>query len=146
MKRSLIVLAGLAAMVPLQPVLACPPVPPGWVPPAEEQLLSRSLSGTTDIVYGVMVQSADKAGEPGLFKVIHVYRGTAKKGDLLRAPPGWGHPTPYCAGMMGAPHAKPVGAYGVIAFKRGEPVIDFIEPKHVQIMIREGWIKSARAR
>ena len=99
----------------------------------------------TDIVYGVITRSGAR-GEPSLFKVIHVYRGTAAKGDIIEARPGLGHPTPFCAGMMGPAYAKPVGAYGVVAFKRSDPYLDFIEPKNVQLMIRNGWIKSARAR
>ena len=146
MKAALIALGLLAAIVPVQPALACPPPPPGWVPPTETQMLSRSLNGMTDIAYGVMTRSSDKAGGPSMFKVIHVYRGSLRKGELIEAPAGWGHPTPVCVGMMGPATAPPVGAYGVIAFARSAPMIDFIKPEHVQIMIREGWIKSARAR
>jgi hypothetical protein len=78
--------------------------------------------------------------------VLHVYRGRARKGETIAAPPGWGHPVPFCVGMMGPASAKPVGAYGVVAFTRSTPELNFIEPRHVQLMIREGWIRSARAR
>jgi hypothetical protein len=39
-----------------------------------------------------------------------------------------------------------VGAYGVIAFNASAPELNFIKPEDVQIMIREGWIRSAQAR
>ncbi len=46
--------------------------------------------------------------------------------------------------MMGAAPPKPVGAYGVVAFRDTSPELNFIKPEDVQIMIREGWIRSAR--
>jgi hypothetical protein len=145
MKIALLAFGMLAAVLPVQAAHACPPPPPGWVPPTEIEFLSNSLRDVTDIVYGVITRSG-APGQPNRLKVLHVYRGTARKGDVIDALPGFGHPTPVCAGMMAPPAAKPVGAYGVVAFKRSEPVLDFISPRHVQIMIREGWIKSAQAR
>jgi hypothetical protein len=124
---------------------ACPPPPPGWVPPTQEQRLERSLTGATDIVYGVVTRSGS-VGSTSRFKVLHVYRGGLKKGSFVEAKPGWGHPTPVCAGMMGPPHPRPFGAYGVIAFNAASPELNFIQPEDVQIMIREGWIRSAQAR
>ena len=50
--------AATLAFVPLQGALACPPPPPGWVPPTHEQSLERSLSGATDIVYGFITREA----------------------------------------------------------------------------------------
>ena len=124
--------------------LACPPPPPGYVPLAHEQRLERSLSGATDIVYGVITKPA-ASGEPARFKVLHVYRGAHRKGETIDAPVGWGHPSPVCAGMMGSAPAKPIGAYGVIAFARHAPLLEFITPEDVQLMISRGWIRSARA-
>jgi hypothetical protein len=144
MKASTIVIAAALASAPVA-ALACPPPPPGWVEPTHEQLLERSLKGATEIVYGVITRSAE-AGEPAAFKVLHVYRGSARKGDTIVAPVGWGHPVPYCVGMMGAAPPRPQGAYGVIAFARHAPILEFIKPDDVQLMIRRGWIKSARAR
>jgi hypothetical protein len=123
---------------------ACPPPPPGYVQPTHEQLLQRSLSGATDIVYGVITKPA-ASGEPARLKVLHVYRGARQKGETIDAPVGWGHPTPMCVGMMGPAPAKPLGAYGVIAFARHAPQLEFIAPEDVQLMIRRGWIRSARA-
>lgn len=122
---------------------ACPPPPPGYVQPTHEQLLQRSLSGATDIVYGVITRPA-ASGKPARFKVLHVYRGAHKKGETIDAPVGWGHPTPMCVGMMGPAPAKPLGAYGVVAFARHAPQLEFIAPEDVQLMIRKGWIRSAR--
>jgi hypothetical protein len=48
--------------------------------------------------------------------------------------------------MGGPPLPKPVGAYGVVAWAASSPALNFIEPKNVQIMIDQGWIKSARAK
>ena len=123
---------------------ACPPPPPGYVQPTHEQLLQRSLSGATDIVYGVISKPA-ASGEPARFKVLHVYRGAHKRGETIEAPVGWGHPTPVCVGMMGSAPPKPLGAYGVIAFARHAQQLEFIAPDDVQLMIRRGWIRSARA-
>jgi hypothetical protein len=114
------------------------------VQPTHEQLLKRSLSGATDILYGVIVEGA-APGQPARFRIVHVYRGSRRKGDTIEAPVGWGHPTPVCAGMMGAAPARPPGAYGVIAFARHAPHLDFIQADDVQLMIRRGWIKSARS-
>ena len=136
-------LFAIAASIPIEGALACPPPPPGYVEPTHEQLLERSLSGATDIVYGVITRSAD-AGQPARFKVLHVYRGRNRVGETIEAPVGWGHPTPFCAGMMGGAPPTALGAYGVIAFARHAPQLDFIMPDDVQLMIRKGWIKSAR--
>ena len=69
-----------------------------------------------------------------------------KKGDTIEAQPGWGHPQPFCVGMMSPAAAKPVGTYGVIAFRNDAPQINFIKPEDVQMMIRNGWIRSAQTR
>ena len=142
--RGLVIAAAVAAL-PVEAALACPPPPPGWVPPTHEQMLERSLSGATDIAYGVITRPA-AAGAPASFKVLHVYRGTLKKGQTIEAPVGWGHPTPVCVGMMGAAPPLAKGAYGVIAFARHAPLLEFIKPNDVQLMISRGWIRSARAR
>ena len=135
--------AAAAAVLPLEATVACPPPPPGWVEPTHEQRLEQSLSGATDIVYGIVTESA-APGEPARFKVLHVYKGSARKGDTIAAPFGWGHPVPVCVGMMGHGPVRPVGAWGVIAFASHAPAIEFIKPEDVQLMIRRGWIKSAR--
>ena len=141
-----IALISAAAALPLQGALACPPPPPGYVPPTAEQLLERSLQNVGDIVYGVVT----KAGAPGeassSFKIIHVYRGDLRAGQTVQAVPGWGHPEPVCVGMMSPAYPQPVGTYGVVAFAKGQRTLNFISPENVQIMIDKGWIKSARAR
>lgn len=136
--------AAAAAMVPAQ-AMACPPPPPGYVPPTEEKIVERSLIGVSDIVYGVITRSGPSAAESRL-KVLHVYKGNLKKGDTVKAPPGWGHPAPFCLGMMAEAPQKPVGTYGVVVLKPDRWELNFVTPEHVQIMIREGWIRSARAR
>lgn len=135
----------VAALLPAQAAWACPPPPPGYVPPTEEQIVERSLPGVTDIAYGVVVPG----GQPektSRFKIIHVYRGSLRKGEIIEAAAGWGHPAPFCIGMMGPAYPRPVGSYGVVAFRDGRRELNFISPEHVRIMIDKGWIQSARAR
>ena len=142
MRRSIVLAALVLGLA--EAARACPPPPPGYVQPTHEQRLQRSLSGATDIVYGVITRPA-ASGEPARFKVLHVYRGAHKRGETIESPVGWGHPTPVCVGMMGPAPAKPLGAYGVIAFARHAPQLELIAPEDVQLMIRRGWIRSARA-
>ncbi len=77
------VLAMVAAAVPMQHAFACPPPPPGWVPPTQEQRLQRSLADATDIVYGIVTRT-NQPGQPALFKVHHVYRGKSTKGQTSK--------------------------------------------------------------
>jgi hypothetical protein len=124
---------------------ACPPPPPGYVQPTQEQLLERSLQRVDDIVYGVVTEGG-APGKPSVFKIIHVYRGNLRIGDKVETTPGWGHPEPFCVGMMSPAHPKPVGTYGVVAFANGQRTLNFIAPENVRTMIEKGWIKSAQAR
>ena len=128
-----------------QPALACPPPPPGYVPPTQEQVVERSLRDVTDIAYGVVVPGGVPE-KTARFKVLHVYRGSLSKGQTIEAAAGWGHPAPFCLGMMGPPYPKPVGSYGVVAFRNGQRELNFISAEHVAIMIEQGWIRSARVR
>ena len=138
-------IAGAAAIIPLQGALACPPLPPGTQPPTAEQFLARSMPNVSDIVYGVVTRERGP-GEPARFKIIHVYRGTLHKGDIVEAIPGWGFPEPVCVGMMSPAYPKPPGTYGVAAFSRDRKMLNFVSPENVRIMIDKGWIKSARTR
>ena len=135
-------LATVAALVPVHGAAACAPPPPGWVPPTEYQRLKSFIGGASDIVYGVITNTT---GQRSRFKVLHVYRGPARKGETIETVASWDYPVPVCAGMMSPPPAKPVGTYGVATFRNGSPELNFIPMKHVQTMIAEGWIKSARA-
>ena len=141
---SAIAIAAAADIAP-QAALACPPLPPGTEPPTAEQFLARSMPNVGDIVSGVVTKAAGP-GEPSSFKIIHVYRGTLHKGDIVKAIPGWGHPEPVCVGMMSPAYPQPVGTYGVVAFARDRKMLNFVSPENVRIMIDKGWIKSARAR
>lgn len=145
MRNLLVTLTLVTAVLPMHSLRACPPPPPGYVEPTPEERLRRSLSDTTDVVYGVVRRGAEP-GKSARFEIFHVYRGEARKGDVVDAPFGWGHPVPQCVGMYGPAPALPVGAYGVIAFASTAPELNFIKPEDVQVMIRQGWIRSARAR
>ena len=133
------------AAFPFHAASACAPPPPGYVYPTAFERLERHVRTATDILYGVIVEAGAR-GEPSRLRVLHVYRGAAKKGDIIEAPVGWDHPEPFCAGMSGPPDPKPVGTYGVIAFRSASPQLAFITPSDVQTMIGQGWIKSAQAR
>jgi len=145
MKASIVGIGLALAMLPVEAATACAPPPPGYVEPTPYQRLERFVGQATDIVYGVVRQSGAR-GEPSRFEIVHVYRGNFKKGDMLEAVPGWDHPEPFCAGMSGPPLPKPAGSYGVIAFRATSPELSFVKPDDVQTMIRQGWIRSARAR
>jgi hypothetical protein len=145
MRAVLPLLALGLAFLPLQGASACPPLPPGSVPPTEQERLNGFVSGATDIVYGIVI-GPEFASNRTRLKILHVYRGTSRKGDTMEAVPSWDFPIPYCAGMMAPPPAKPVGTYGLFAFRNGTLGLSFIPPEHVQTMIREGWIVSAQAR
>ena len=74
-------LAAAAAIVPVHGAAACPPPPPGWVPPTEYEHLKGFVDGASDIVYGIITQTS---GQRSRFKVLHVYRGTARNGETIR--------------------------------------------------------------
>jgi hypothetical protein len=138
-----IALALTAAVVPLNIALACAPPPPGYVHPTETELLSRFVTNADDIVYGIITHSQNGRSR---FNVIHVYKGGLTKGQTIETTTGWDFPVPYCAGMGGPPIPKPIGTYGVAVLKNGSSGLGFIAPRHVQTMIANGWIKSARGR
>lgn len=126
------------------PAFACPPPPPGWVPPTDEERLRSFARDVSDIVYGVVTRTG-APGDPITLEVLHVYKGGRAKGDTVEAPSNWDYPVPVCAGMMTPPPSKPVGAYGVFAFRAEYPGLVLIKPDDVQAMIRHGLIRSARA-
>ena len=140
-------LAGVAALatalLPAGVAEACPPPPLGYIQPTEFERLQRFVAGTSDIVYGQVVASPD--GRPR-FKVYHVYRGSERAGTTLQWAPDWDFPVPVCAGMMTAPGPKPVGTYGVVAFRTDSAGLVLMRPDDVQTMIAQRWIRSARAR
>ena len=138
-------LAATAAVLPMQGALACPPAPPGYVPPTDQEHLRAFVSGAPDIVYGIVTKNAE-AGERSRLKILHVYKGGRKKGEKIDVQPGHDYPVPYCAGMMAPPTGKPAGTWGVFAIRSGGSELNAITPAHVQMMIDQGLIRSARAR
>lgn len=144
MKIALATVAIAAAALPTA-AIACPPPPPGYVPPTHEQLLHRFVGGSEDIVYGIVTRNPAGDGKSAL-KVLHVYKGDRRKGETVEATASWDLPVPFCAGMMTPPPEKPVGTYGVFALRGELPELNLIRPDDVQLMIRNGWIRSARAR
>lgn len=100
-----VTLAAAASLIPAEPALACPSAPPGYVPPTEQEHLRRFVSDAPEIVYGVVTGTA-KPGERTRLKILHVYKGAARKGQVVEAYPGHDYPVPFCAGMMAPPQSK----------------------------------------
>lgn len=132
--------AGLAMTA--APAAACLPPPPGMT---ETEAIRPGVEASTDIVYGVVTKGA-REGRLARFKVLHVYKGTLKPGDFVRAVPSWGFAPPSCWG--GTIHAPPPrarkGQYGVILFHSTRPALNFVSNYHLGLMFKEKWIVSAR--
>jgi len=137
--------AAAAAIVPTHGASACPPLPPGYVPPTDEQRLDDFARRSDIIVYGVVTGTA-RPGERSRLKILHVYKGNVRKGQTILAQTGFDYPVPACAGMMGPPPPKANGTYGVVALRTDAWGLTFIKAKDVQMMIERGLIRSARAR
>jgi hypothetical protein len=145
MKAVLALLAVGIAALPVQGASACAPPPPGYVPPTEHELLKSFVTSASDIVYGI-ITGPGAAPDRSRLKILHVYKGTSRKGDTIDSAAGWDFPVPYCAGMGGPPAPKPVGIYGMFAFRQDGLGLSYIAPRHVRTMIEEGWIVSAQRR
>lgn len=123
------------------PASACLPPPPGL---SEEQRLKPGVDASTDIVYGVVTRRAttDRAGT---FRVIHVYKGSLSPGAIIQGRASHGFDPPPCLGMLGL--REPIaerGEYGVIAYSERFPYFNFINGYALDLMFKQGWIKSAR--
>ena len=136
-------LLSIAALAAPSSAFACAPPPPGYVPPTDFQRLQSYVNGASDIVYGVVRQVS---GNRSRFEILHVYKGSLSKADVVETTAGWDHPVPYCAGMSVPPVPKPVGTWGVASFRNGSPELSFVPMKDVRTMITEGWIRSAAAK
>jgi hypothetical protein len=44
--------------------------------------------------------------------------------------------------MGGPAKPKPAGTYGMFALQANDPGLMYVAPKHVRMMIEEGWIGS----
>ena len=122
---------------------ACLPPPPGMVeppPPTKEAKAKGIFNWSTDIVYGVVTSDPD---DKTRFKVLHVYKGTLKRGQIIE--PNWsvGFDAPPCASMMGGWPPAFRGTYGVIAY-RDSPELSFVDDKYLQEMFLAKLIVSAR--
>jgi hypothetical protein len=137
------VAVGLAAVLGAGHAPACLPPPEGWVPPSVEERARVGAQWAMDIVYGVVVRGTE-SGRQERFRVLHVYKGPLRPGAVLDVERGWGLNPPMCPGMMMIP---PVfrGDYGVIAFRSDRPALNFLGENELEVMFREGLIRSARA-
>lgn len=144
MKLISAVTLGIFTSVPT-PALACLPPPPGVAeppPPTTEEKAKQIYGWSTDIVYGVVV--SDINDDETRFRILHVYKGTLKQGQVIEPMLSWGFDAPACAGLMGAPPSFP-GQYGVIGFFQ-RPELNFIPDDHLKIMFDAKWIISAQQR
>lgn len=125
------------------PAAACVPPLPGDREPTVEEKARFAYEHSTDIVYGITLDegwSNDKVR----FKVLHVYRGQLKPGDVVLLEHGWGYDPPPCFGMIGMPPVMK-GTWGVAGFSDSSRGLNWINQPWLDIMFRNGWIKSARA-
>ena len=133
----------VAALTSAGPALACLPQPADWTPPTFEERVQAIADGATDIVYGVVVRGSDGV-RPVRFRVLHVYRGEMRRGEVLRARLGWGFDPPPCATLLGPPPVSR-GTYGVIAFRADWPELNFVGERELELLFRTGTIQSAHA-
>jgi hypothetical protein len=119
---------------------ACLPSLPGDVPPTEQEKVADVGRHATDIVYGIVTRGSD-SGKSIRFRIIHVYRGAHRAGEIVDVRPGWGLDGPPCI-LTPPPVIK--GAYGVIFFYGDPPELHFLSDRQVQMMFEGGWIRSAR--
>jgi len=134
---------GLMFLLATSPAIACPPPVPGVsepAPPTKEQLAQLISKSSTDIAYGVVVEPSSDSFR---FKVIHVYRGQLRKGQVINVQLSWGFSYQPCPGMV-APPSLPPGADGVIAYE-GTPKLSWIPDDALQEMFAAGLIKSAKS-
>lgn len=78
------------------------------------------------------------------FKILHVYKGPLKVGQVVVLKHGWGYDPPPCFGMIGLP-PLPNGAWGVAGFSDTNMSLNWIDEPWLKIMFANRWIKSARA-
>jgi len=125
---------------------ACPPSlpddPPPPPPPTAEQR-ARAIAASPNIVYGIVTRYDEDSGT-SRFRVVHVYKGSLRPGQVIEAPAGWGPNAPSCTGTSQPPPATR-GTYGVIYFNPDYPALNFVADTDLAIMFREGLIQSARA-
>ena len=135
-----LVIAAASAFIS-SPALACLPPPSGT---GEEARLDAMLERTTDVVYGVVVRGA-RGERNARFRVIHVYRGDYRPGDVIAAPASLGFDPPPCLDFTiaaAAPRANR-GQYGVIGFDRRAPALHFIQPHTLEEMFDLGLLVRA---
>ena len=126
------------------PAAACPPPIPGAVepPPRPKAEVARSIaSWSTEIAYGVVTNDG---GDRPRFKIIHVYKGALKPGQVIRPRVSWGFDRPPCFGMSNPPPVSK-GDYGVIAYST-EPELSFVPDDILTEMFKTKLIVSAKPR
>lgn len=136
---------------------ACPPPPPGYVPPTREQALRRDVATAEAIVYAVVESPIGHGeldfgtgaftGRAGTVRVLHVYKGDLAVGQRI-ALYGLSYDTS-CGSLRYAPETGRRGAYGVLFLHhrvegRPLPFTGFRPEADVDEMIRLGLIASAR--
>ncbi len=120
------------------PAAACPPPIPGQT---EAERLKPGFDGSTDIVYGVVLEGA-REGRLASFKILHVYKGSLAPGAIVRARPSYGFDPPPCLGMIQPRPPRAVrGQYGVVAFDHRREYLNFIDGNALNLAFAEGWLQ-----
>jgi hypothetical protein len=142
MKLAWIAAAAAALLLP-GTAQACLPPMPGEHEPTVEEKARFAYEHSTNIVYGITLDAAN-GREKVRFKILHVYKGSLKAGDVVSLEHGWGYDPPPCFGMIGM-QPLPKGAWGVAGFSDLNLSLNWIDEPWLKIMFANGWIKSARA-
>jgi hypothetical protein len=137
-------LFALAIAASSEPAWAClPPIPSPApaIPPTIEAQAQTAYRFSTDIVFGVVI---NHRADPVKFRVLHVYKGNLKKGDVIRPVSSHGFDAMPCASMT-APPPNFKGDSGVIAFNK-EPEMSFLPDTMLEAMFDAGLIRRAADR
>ncbi len=117
------------------------PVSASATPPTMEAEAQTAYRFSTDIVFGVVI---NHHVDPVKFRVLHVYKGNLKKGDVIRPEAAHGFDAIPCASMT-APRPNFKGESGVIAFDK-VPEMRFLPDTMLEAMFDAGLIRRASDR
>jgi hypothetical protein len=144
MKQVISLLAIVVSALPVHS-FACVTPPSGAVEPPPLTPVQRAQNiyrWSENIVYASNI--AKTPNEAPQFKILHVYKGTYKTGDVISPRSSHGFDPPPCSGMI-TPRAVFPGEYGVIGFS-GEPELRYINETDLRTMFDLKLIVSARAK
>ncbi|AQR74806.1 hypothetical protein BXU08_15105 [Sphingomonas sp. LM7] len=121
----------------------CLPPPPGMpepTPPSEAEKARVIATTFSNIVSGVVTRNDNKVR----FKILKVYKGTLKRGQVIDAYPAHGfYSDQPCPGMI-PPLPTIKGATGVIAFNELPAPLQWVESRWLAEMKRTGLVQDPR--